>query len=71
MADDHGLSKSLPFPLVKADDTSATLTQKGIARILASNEPLTGVVLNQFDAKKSGNYYYDHQYREYYQAETT
>ncbi len=55
--------------VVKADATSATQAQKGIASIVASNEPLTGVVLNHFDAKKAGSYgskYY--QYGDYYQS---
>ena len=59
--------------VVKADATSASQAQKGIASIVASNEPLTGVVLNQFDAKKAGKYYYgDKQsaYGDYYQRET-
>lgn len=56
--------------VVKADATSATLARKGIASIVASNEPLTGVVLNMFDPKKvlgaSGSKYY--QYGEYYSS---
>ena len=57
--------------VVKADSTSATLAQKGIANIVASNVPLTGVVLNQFEASKargySGSGYY--QYGDYSQQE--
>lgn len=56
--------------VVKADSTSASLAQRGIASILGSNEPLTGVVLNMFDPKKSlgyGNTY--HQYTDYYQSD--
>ena len=56
--------------VVKADATSATQAQKGIASVVASNEPLTGVVLNMFDPKKAhgyGNKYY--QYSNYYQTE--
>ena len=56
--------------VVKADSTSASLAQRGIASILGSNEPLTGVVLNMFDPKKSlgyGNKY--HQYTDYYQSD--
>jgi len=54
--------------VVKADGTAATLAKKGIASIVASNEPLTGVVLNMFDPKKAmgrsgGSYYH---YNEYY-----
>jgi len=57
--------------VVKADSTSATQVQKGIASIVASNEPLTGVVLNQFDVNKTGSYYGSKYYRyhEYYQSE--
>jgi capsular exopolysaccharide synthesis family protein len=57
--------------VVKADSTSATQAQKGIASVVGSNEPLTGIVLNQFDAKKSGSYYGDkyYQYGNYYQSE--
>jgi Mrp family chromosome partitioning ATPase len=43
--------------VIKADSTSATQARKCVARILASNEPLTGVVLNQFDPKKASRYY--------------
>jgi polysaccharide biosynthesis transport protein len=49
--------------VVKADSTPAKQAQKGIASIVGSNEPLTGAVLNQFDAKRAGNAYYS----EYYQ----
>jgi capsular exopolysaccharide synthesis family protein len=54
--------------VVKADATSATQAQKGIASVIASNEPLTGVVLNQFDARKAGKYYGEkyYEYGEYY-----
>jgi succinoglycan biosynthesis transport protein ExoP len=52
--------------VVKADSTPATEVQKGIARIVASNEPLTGVVLNQFDARAAGRYY---GYGDYYQSD--
>jgi len=57
--------------VVKADATSATQAQKGIASIVASNEPLTGIVLNHFDAKKASSYYYGskyYQYGDYYQS---
>jgi capsular exopolysaccharide synthesis family protein len=50
--------------VVRADSTPATQVQKGIASIVGSNEPLTGVVLNQFDARKSRGYYGE----SYYQA---
>lgn len=43
--------------VVKADSTPATRAQKGIASIVGSNEPFTGVVLNYFDAKRAGSYY--------------
>lgn len=43
--------------VIKADSTSATLARKGIDRMVASNEPLTGVVLNQFDARRQSRYY--------------
>ena len=57
--------------VVRADSTSATLTQKGIANIVASNVPLTGVVLNQFEASKARGYYGSryYQYGDYYQQE--
>jgi Mrp family chromosome partitioning ATPase len=57
--------------VVKADATSATQAQKGIASIMACNEPLTGVVLNHFDSKKAGSYYGSeyYQYGDYYQSE--
>jgi len=56
--------------VVKADSTSATLAQRGIASMVASNEPLTGVVLNMFDPKKAHGYYGGkyYQYGEYYQS---
>ena len=57
--------------VVKADATSASQAQKGIASVVASNEPLTGVVLNMFDPKKAHGYfdrkYY--QYTNYYQSD--
>lgn len=60
--------------VVKADSTSATAAQRGIASMVASNEPLTGVVLNQFDAKKASKFYYGnkyYQYSDYYQSNET
>jgi len=56
--------------VVKADSTSATQAQRGIASMVASNEPLTGVVLNMFDPKKAHGYYGGkyYQYGEYYQS---
>ncbi|MFV8819135.1 GumC family protein [Haliea sp. E17] len=57
--------------VVKADSTPATAAQKAIASIVASNEPLTGVVLNQFDMRKASRYSYGgkyYQYQEYYQS---
>lgn len=53
--------------VVKADATPATQVQKGIDAILANNEPLAGVVLNQFDIKAVGKAHY--QYSHYYTAE--
>jgi capsular exopolysaccharide synthesis family protein len=57
--------------VVKADATSATQAQKGIASIVASNEPLTGIVLNHFDIKKASSYYGSkyYQYGDYYQSD--
>jgi len=57
--------------VVKADSTSATLARRGIASVVASNEPLTGVVLNMFDPKKSHGYYGGEyqQYGNYYQSD--
>ena len=57
--------------VVRADSTSATQAQKGIASIVGSNEPLTGVVLNMFDAKKAHGYYGSkyYQYGDYYQSD--
>jgi len=43
--------------VVKADDTATTLAQKSVRQLLASNEPLTGVVLNHFDPAKAMKYY--------------
>jgi succinoglycan biosynthesis transport protein ExoP len=57
--------------VVKADSTSATQASRGIASVIASNEPLTGVVLNMFDPKKTRGYYgseYQH-YSDYYQSD--
>ena len=55
--------------VVKADATSATQAQKGIAGIVASNEPFTGVVLNMFDPKKAHGYfgYKYYNYHNYYE----
>ena len=56
--------------VVKADSTSATQAKRGIASVLASNEPLTGVVLNMFDPKKAhGQYGKYYQYNDYYQSD--
>ena len=57
--------------LVKADATSATQVQKGIDSLVASNQPLTGVVLNQFDSRKTRSYYGGkyYQYGDYHQNE--
>ena len=49
--------------VVKADATAATQAKKCIASILASNEPLTGVVLNRFDERKAPGYYGDDYYQ--------
>ena len=56
--------------VVKADATSATQVQKGIASIVGSNEPLTGIVLNHFDTRKASSYYGGkyYQYGDYYQS---
>ncbi|MEM1154588.1 MAG: polysaccharide biosynthesis tyrosine autokinase [Pseudomonadota bacterium] len=57
--------------VVKADSTSATHAKKGIASIVANNEPLTGVVLNMFDRKRAHGYYGKKYYRytNYYQPD--
>lgn len=52
--------------VVRADSTSATQVKKGVQSIIASNEPLTGVVLNAFDAEKAAKYYYGHSYYKNY-----
>ena len=59
--------------VVKADSTSATQAQKGIAGIVASNEPFTGVVLNMFDPKKAHGYfgYKYYNYHNYYEPTET
>ncbi|MEH6552239.1 MAG: polysaccharide biosynthesis tyrosine autokinase [Pseudomonadales bacterium] len=58
--------------VVKADKTPATLAKKGIASMQASNQPITGVVLNEFNVKKAGSYYgskyYKYHYNDYYQS---
>ena len=57
--------------VVRADATSASQIQKGINSIVGSNEPLTGVILNHFDAKKASGYYGSsyYQYGGYYQSD--
>jgi succinoglycan biosynthesis transport protein ExoP len=58
--------------VVKADSTSAGQAKKCLAGMLASNQPVTGVVLNQFDAKKASQYSYGgkyHNYSDYYQSD--
>jgi capsular exopolysaccharide synthesis family protein len=58
--------------VVKADSTPATMVQKGIAGIVGSNEPLAGVVLNHFNARKASKYRYGERsylYGDYYQVE--
>ncbi len=56
--------------VVKADATSATQAHKGIASIVASNEPFTGVVLNMFDPQKAHGYfgYKYYNYHNYYSS---
>ena len=54
--------------VVNADSTSASLAQKGVASMSRSSERLTGVVLNQLDARKAGKYY---QFEDYYQSDET
>ncbi|MCX2975348.1 polysaccharide biosynthesis tyrosine autokinase [Halieaceae bacterium IMCC8485] len=57
--------------LVEANSTSATQARKGIAAIVANNEPLTGVILNQFDAKKARSYYGSgYEYGDYYASQS-
>lgn len=57
--------------VVRADSTPATQAKKCIASILGSNEPLTGIVLNQFDVRKASSYYGSdyYQYGDYYQSD--
>ena len=57
--------------VVKADSTPATQAKKCIASILGSNEPLTGIVLNQFDVRKASRYYGSdyYQYGDHYQSD--
>jgi len=58
--------------VVKADATAATAAQKGIASIRGSNEPLAGIVLNHFNAKRASGPHYGssyYQYGDYYQAD--
>lgn len=59
--------------VVRADSTSVTQVKKGVQSIIASNEPLTGVVLNAFDAEKASRYYYGNgyyqNYGEYYESD--
>ncbi|QFU74608.1 polysaccharide biosynthesis tyrosine autokinase [Halioglobus maricola] len=55
--------------VVKADATAAAQAQRGLASMVGSNEPLAGVVLNQFEAKRAGRYFSKdryYQYGEYY-----
>ena len=52
--------------VVRADATPATQVQKGIASLVGSNEPLTGVVLNMFDARRAAKYYGASAYYEQY-----
>jgi capsular exopolysaccharide synthesis family protein len=51
--------------VVRADSTVATQVNKGIQSLIASNDPLTGVVLNHFDGSKAGKYYYGRKYYQY------
>jgi succinoglycan biosynthesis transport protein ExoP len=50
--------------VVKAESTPAMQVQRSIASIFGSNEPLTGAVLNQFDAKRAGKNYYSDYYQQ-------
>ena len=56
--------------VVKSDATPYTVARNSIQRLLNSNAPVTGVVLNQFDARKApkygGDYYYYGGYYDYY-----
>jgi capsular exopolysaccharide synthesis family protein len=42
--------------VVKAETTPASVAQRNLNNIIASNEPLTGVVLNMFDPKAAAAY---------------
>ena len=57
--------------VIKADATPYTLVRKALGRLVDSNLPLTGIVLNQFDAAKSAKYYGGtyYQYGDYYQTQ--
>ena len=50
--------------VVRADSTPATQAQRGIASLAGSNDPFIGVVLNQFDVAKGGDYYHGEYYRD-------
>ena len=48
--------------VVKANATPAPVAQRNLANIYASNEPLTGVVLNMFDPEAAAGYYGRYRY---------
>jgi capsular exopolysaccharide synthesis family protein len=55
--------------LVKADSTPFTMVRTGISRLVNSNAPFTGVVLNQVNLEKASKYYDgDHYYYTGYQS---
>jgi capsular exopolysaccharide synthesis family protein len=57
--------------VVRADSTSASLAKKGIAALQAAGAPVSGVVLNNFDARQAARYAEEGYYRysEYYAME--
>lgn len=51
--------------VVRAENTSIPMVQKGIGQLLQNNAPVTGVVLNQVDMRKAKRYGYS--YSNYYE----
>lgn len=55
--------------VVRANSTPANLAARGIANVIGSNEPLTGVVLNAYIAPATSRYFNkDYSYDGYYQS---
>ena len=58
---------SIVIYVIKSDETSIPIAQKGIGQLLQNNAPMAGVILNQVDINKAEKYGYSYGgYYDYY-----